>query len=66
MTLMDFYRQQGMVRPEVELLSATGLSPNVTQARMAYRMDGEGNELVAGWEHAYILRRSDGWRVSLT
>ena len=33
---------------------------------MAYRMLGEGDELVAEWEHVYILRRTDRWRVSLT
>ena len=65
-TLMNFYRQQGVVRPEGELLSATELFPNVAQARMAYRMHGEGDELVAEWEHVYILRRGDRWRVSLT
>lgn len=65
-TLMDFYRGQGVVRPEGELLSATELFPNVAQARMAYRMHGAGDELVAEWEHIYILRRSDRWRVTLT
>ena len=33
---------------------------------MAYRMHGEGDTIVAEWEHVYILRRSDAWRVSLT
>lgn len=65
-TLMDFYRPQGVVRPEGRLLSASELFPNVAQARMAYRMCGEGDELVSEWEHVYILRRSDRWRVSLT
>lgn len=65
-TLMDFYRRQGVVRPEGELLSATEIFPNVAQARMAYRMRGEGDEVVAEWDHVYILRRSDRWRVSLT
>lgn len=65
-TLMDFYRRQGVVRPEGELLSANELFPNVAQARMAYRMRGAGEELVAEWEHVYILRRTDRWRVSLT
>ncbi|MFN3311923.1 MAG: hypothetical protein ACK46Q_00420 [Hyphomonas sp.] len=65
-TLMDFYRRQGILRPTGELLSATELFPNVAQACMAYRMFGEGDELVAEWEHVYILRRSDRWRVSLT
>ncbi|RYH14346.1 MAG: nuclear transport factor 2 family protein [Alphaproteobacteria bacterium] len=64
--LMNFYRQQGVVRPEGELLSATELFPNVAQARMAYRMKGEGDTLIAKWEHVYVLRRSDRWRVSLT
>ena len=65
-TLMDFYRQQGVVRPEGELLSANELFPNVAQARMAYRMHGTAEELVAAWEHVYVLRRTDRWRVSLT
>ena len=64
--LMDFYRDQGVVRPEGELLSASELFPGVAEARMAYRMMGEGDALVAQWEHVYILRRSDRWRVSLT
>jgi len=64
-TLMDFYRRQGVVRPEGKLLSVTKLFSNVVQARMAYRMHGAG-ELVADWEHVYILRRTDRWRVSLT
>ncbi|MBI5132828.1 MAG: hypothetical protein HZA66_25600 [Rhodopseudomonas palustris] len=64
--LMAFYRQQGVVRPEGELLSATELFPNVAQARMAYRMLGEDQQPVAAWEHVYILRRSDHWHVSLT
>lgn len=64
--LMAFYRKQGIVRPEGELLSAAELFPNVAEARMAYRMWGEGDELIAEWEHVYILRRTDRWRVSLT
>ena len=65
-TLMDFYRRQGVVRPVGELLSSIELFPNVADARMAYRMLGEGDELIAEWEHVYILRRTDRWRVSLT
>ena len=65
-TLMDFYRRQGVVRPDGELLSADELFPDVVQARMAYRMIGEGDDLVAEWDHVYILRRTDRWRVSLT
>ncbi|WP_286355028.1 hypothetical protein [Geothrix oryzae] len=64
--LMDFYRQQGVVQPEGELLSATELFPNVVLARMTYRMRGGAGVLVASWEHYYILRRTDRWRVSLT
>jgi hypothetical protein len=62
-SLMDFYSQQGVVRPEGKLLSATELFPNVAQARMAYWMRDTTDELVAEWEHVYILRRSDRWRV---
>jgi hypothetical protein len=65
-TLMDFYRRQGVARPEGDLLSATELFPNVAEARMAYRMRGGDGELVAEWEHVYILRKRDRWRVSLT
>lgn len=64
--LMEFYRQQGVVQPEGELLSAIELFPNVVLARMSYRMRGGAGELVAKWEHVYILRRTDRWRVSLT
>ena len=64
--LMDFYHRQGVVQPEGELLSASELFPNVAQARMAYRMMGEAGTLIAKWEHVYILRRTDRWRVSLT
>lgn len=65
-TLMDFYRTQGVVHPTGALISTSELFPNVAEARMAYRMRGEGDELIAEWEHVYILRRSDRWRVSLT
>lgn len=65
-TLFEFYRQQGVVRPTGELLSSSELFPNVADARMAYRMLGKGDELIAEWEHVYILRRTDSWRVSLT
>jgi hypothetical protein len=64
--LMDFYRRQGVVTPVGKLLHATELFPDVAEARIAYRMLGEGGELVAEWEHVYILRRTDRWRVSLT
>lgn len=65
-TLMDFYRRQGVVRPTGQLLSASELFSDVVEARMAYRMLGEGDEPIAEWDHVYILRRSDRWRVSLT
>jgi hypothetical protein len=63
---MDFYLRQGVVQPLGELLSAVELFPNVAQARMAYRMHGDGEALIAEWEHVYILRRSDRWQISLT
>lgn len=65
-TLMDFYRLQGVVRPEGKLLSVSELFPNVAEARMAYRMLSDDNKLIAAWEHVYILRRTDRWRVTLT
>lgn len=65
-TLIDFYRSQGVVRPLGQLLSASELFPNVAEARMAYQMQGEGDAVIAEWEHVYILRRSDRWRISLT
>ena len=64
--LIDFYRREGVARPEGQLLTATELFPNVAEARMAYRMWGDAGELIAAWEHIYILRRSDCWRVTLT
>ena len=65
-TLMDFYRKQGVVQPTGEVLAAEELFPNVAEARLAYRMLGAGDKLIAAWEHVYILRRTDRWRVSLT
>lgn len=65
-TLMAFYRQQGVVQPVGELMSASELFPNVALARMAYRMLGVDDKIIAAWEHVYILRRTDRWRVSLT
>ena len=65
-TLMDFYRKQGVVRPEGTLVTAAELFPNVAEARIAYRMLGEEDGIVAAWEHFYLLRRSDRWRVTLT
>jgi hypothetical protein len=42
------------------------LFPNVAEARMTYRMQGEDAETIAEWEHVYLLRRTDRWRVTLT
>lgn len=64
--LMESYRNQGVVRPAGELLSTAELFPHAAEARMAYRMHGEGAEVIAEWEHVYILRRTDRWRVTLT
>jgi len=33
---------------------------------MTYRMMAADDALVAKWEHIYVLRRTDTWRVSLT
>ena len=65
-TLLDSYRRHGVVRPVGTLLSAVELFPHVAQARVAYRMEGADGTLIAGWEHVYILRRAEEWRVSLT
>ncbi|RZJ43108.1 MAG: hypothetical protein EON87_12960 [Brevundimonas sp.] len=65
-TLIDFYRQQGVVRPVGEVLTADELFPDVAQARIAYRMLGREDQLIAEWEHVYILRRGEDWQVSLT
>nr|WP_047168152.1 hypothetical protein [Sphingomonas sp. Y57] len=64
--LLDFYRKQGVAKPVGELLSATLLYPQVAEARMAYRMLGAEDETIAQWDHIYILRRTDRWRVTLT
>jgi hypothetical protein len=65
-TLFGFYRAQGVVRPQGTLMFADELFPGVAQARMAYRMIGVDDTPVAEWEHVYVLRRTDTWRVSLT
>lgn len=66
-TLLDFYRKQGVAELTGELLSSEELFPGVSQARMAYAMLGSEGTLIANWEHVYILRKTDGqWRVSLT
>ncbi len=66
-TLLDFYRKQGVAEPTGELLSAEELFPGVAQARMAYAMLGSDGTSVTNWEHVYILRKTDGqWRISLT
>lgn len=66
-TLLDFYRKQGVAEPTGKLLSAEKLFPGVAQARMAYAMLGSDGTPVANWEHIYILRKTDGqWCVSLT
>ena len=66
-TLLDFYRKQGVAEPTGELLSAEELFSDVAQARMAYKVLASNETLVAAWEHVYILRKLDGnWRVSLT
>lgn len=64
--LLDFYQQQGVVRPLAEVLSADELFPAVAQVRVAHRMLGPVDQQVAQQEHIHILRRSDHWRVSLT
>jgi ketosteroid isomerase-like protein len=63
-TLMGFYRSQGVARPVGSLLSVSLLFPTVAQARMGYRMLGPDGALVAAWEHVYILRKTDDWRIS--
>jgi len=66
-TLIDFYRKQGIAEPTGELLSAEELFPGVAQARMQYTMLCADGTSLTNWEHVYILRRTDGqWRVSLT
>ncbi|XHC09177.1 hypothetical protein ABWH98_16705 [Labrenzia sp. ac12] len=64
--LLDFYQKQGVVKPTGELRSVSELFPNVAQARLVYRMLGENEKTIVQWEHVYILRKTDQWRVSLT
>ena len=64
--LMDFYRQQGVVSVDGALLGAIELFPGVAQARLSYRLRDQDDEIIAEWEHVYILRRIDRWRISLT
>ncbi|MEM9010972.1 MAG: nuclear transport factor 2 family protein [Pseudomonadota bacterium] len=64
--LLEFYQGQGVTEPTGELLSAEELFPNVALARMAYRMLSGDREVIADWQHVYLLRKTDDWRVSLT
>ena len=59
-TLLDFYRKQGVAELTGELLSSEELFPGVSQARMAYAMLGSEGTLIANWEHVYILQKTDG------
>jgi len=65
-SLLDFYAKKGVTTPMGELLSVDELFPNVAQARMAYRMIDKDGQNVAKWEHVYILRKNNVWRVALT
>ena len=64
--LLDFYRRQGVVRPEGRLVAAAEIYPGIAEARMAFQMLGGDGRPVAVWEHFYVLRRTAGWRVTLT
>lgn len=64
--LMQFYQREGVARPEGTVLSCAQIVPGVAEARVKYRMLDQEEGLVAEWEHFYILRRADGWRVTLT
>jgi hypothetical protein len=46
--------------------TASQLFEGVAEARMADRMIDKDGAPVPEWAHAYTLRRSDRWRVSLT
>lgn len=64
--LMAFYKGQGVVRPEGALLAVSELYPNVAEARVGYRLLNAAGEEVAAWEHVYMLRRTDRWRILLS
>ena len=64
--LLEFYAEQGVVSPAGEVISIDALFPDVVQARVAYRMLGEDRSEIVKWEHVYILRKSDEWRISLS
>jgi ketosteroid isomerase-like protein len=64
--LLGFYRQQGVAQASGSLTAVEELFPGVVEARVTYHMLGDEGATVASWDHVYLLRRGDRWRVSLT
>ena len=64
--LLAFYAKQGVVLPTGNVVSFEELLPNIVQARVAYRMLNEDDAEIVKWEHVYILRKTDAWRISLS
>lgn len=64
--LLEFYRKQGVLTPTGDLVAVEELFSGVALARVSYRMLGKDDAIIAQWTHAYVLRRSDTWRLSLS
>jgi hypothetical protein len=58
--LLAFYRAQGMARAEKRLLAAEPLFDGLWLARTGDRLLDAGGAIIAEWEHAYLLSRTDG------
>ncbi len=62
--LMAFYRRQGMVRADAQVIDTELLFSGVAKARVAYRVIDAADAIIAEWEHVYLLRDAgEGWRV---
>ena len=57
--LYDFYARQGVVRAEKEVIELTRLTETTATARTADVLFSDNGEIVAQWEHVYLLNATD-------
>jgi hypothetical protein len=64
--LCDFYARQGVSRAEKQILDVQSLHDGVAMVRTGDKLSDPEGDVVAEWEHVYLLRReSDGWKAFL-
>jgi hypothetical protein len=62
--LCEFYRAQGMHEAEKEVISIQELYPSIVQARTKDILRDKNGDVIAEWEHVYLLREyTDGWKA---